>query len=147
MLRKLIYVVPVAVFVLMAALFGMQPGQETSAIRQFEADRSMMEELVEQVLREGTESPEIPAPWLGIKVYRTDLLTVEFALGGTGIGSEMKYWGINYVPDDEPIGFQGRRWDYWKQDGNGRMYYDPESDNSCYVKKLDQCWYYYEMSF
>lgn len=148
MRKKLVLAVPAAVFVVIAVLFALQPGRESRTTAQFEADRAVLEEMAKQVLVQGTaRDMEVPAPWLGVELYANGIHTVEFAMGGSGLGSETTYWGVNYVPSDSMVGFQGIRWDYWKQDGDGRMYYEPEGDNTCYVKKLDECWYYYEMNF
>ena len=76
------------------------------------------------------------------------VIAVEFCMGDAGLGSSTVYWGVNYVPSNSSfVGFQGQQWDYWKAQGEGRLYYDPEGDNTCYVRKLAECWYYYEMKF
>lgn len=146
--RKLILAAPILALVLIAASFSPPPGREMRTIKQFETDRAALTQLAQQVLDTGnTEDILPPAPWTGVELFDSGVPAVEFSMGGSGVGSSTKYWGINYVPSDSMVGFQGQRWDYWKQEGDGRLYYDPESDNTCYVKKLDNCWYYYEMSF
>ncbi|MCF2661452.1 hypothetical protein [Pseudoflavonifractor phocaeensis] len=116
----------------------------------FEADRSALEELALLSLKRGnTENIALPKGWQGISLYggNTDLKVVEFAFGGSGLGSSTAYWGVNYVPVDRPLGFQGDAWDHWKVRGEGRLYYEPEGDNTCYVQRLAPCWYYYEARF
>lgn len=125
------------------------PDWETKTTQQFTADRAELEAIALQVLEQGnTDGIPPPDGWSAVELYSKGITTVEFEKGGFGMGSETVYWGINYVPSDSTmVGFQGQQWDYWKARGEGRLYYDPEGDNTCYVRKLDVCWYYYEMKF
>ena len=116
----------------------------------FEADRPALEELARLALeQDSTEDLIPPNGWKGIELYgeHSGIRVVEFSFGGSGFGSSTAYWGVNYVPDDRPLGFQGDAWDYWKAQGEGRLYYEPEGDNTCYVQRLAPCWYYYEARF
>ena len=146
MKRNLLWLLPpLAVIVLMMAL-AFQPTREEQARELFVRDRAALEEMAQQVLKGETVLP--PKPWKNVVLYDRSIRTVEFELGSAGFGSETSYWGINYVPSNSHmVGFQGQQWDYWKAHKNGRLYYDPEGDNTCYVVRLDECWYYYEMKF
>ena len=41
------------------------------------------------------------------------------SMGGSGLGSSTTYWGIQYVPSGERLGFQGSRLEGWISDGDG----------------------------
>ena len=125
-----------------------QSSHEAQAKAQFQADRIQMEEVALWILERGSaEGTQPPTGWRYVRYYTQKIPVVDFALGGSGFGSQTAYWGVQYVPDDKPVGFQGEYWDYWKAKDGGRVYYDPEGDNRCYVKKLDTNWYYYEARF
>ena len=72
---------------------------------------------------------------------------VEFSMGGSGMGSSTTYWGLQYVPSGERLGFQGLRLEGWISDGDGWRWEESGGDNRCYIQELDEYWYYYEMSF
>lgn len=143
------------VFLLAAAILWVgwrlgDGGPEDKVTAQFERDRARLEELALTVLDQGnTDNISVPGGWKGIELYGkySGAQVVEFSFGCSGFGSPTAYWGVNYVPDDRPLGFQGDVWDYWKARGEGRLYYEPEGDNTCYVQRLAPCWYYYEARF
>ena len=142
----LISIAPVALFTLALVL---SPGPEERTAAKFQADRAELERAAQEILALGSaEGVEIPGGWIEAALYRNGVHTVEFELGSGGFASQTVYWGVNYVPSNSSfVGFQGQRWDDWKPQGDGRLYYDPEGDNTCYVKLLDEYWYYYEMRF
>jgi len=147
--RRLLWAVPPLVLILVMVCFVLAPDRESRTVKQFETDRERLAQLAERVLDQGSAEGIIPpAPWQSAALYNSGVAAVEFSMGSCGLGSETYYWGVNYVPSDSHmVGFQGQQWDYWKEHKSGRLYYDPEGDNTCYVKKLDACWYYYEMEF
>lgn len=114
----------------------------------FAQDRAELTAAAKAVLARGSaEGVEPPDGCQKICYYDQSVPTVEFQYGCRGMGSESSYWGLSYTPDDQPVGFQGSRWDYWRQQGKGRLWYEPEGDNRCYVERLDSGWYYYKMDF
>ena len=72
---------------------------------------------------------------------------VDFTMGAFGLGSSTRYWGVQYVPSGERLGFQGSRMEGWTADGKGWRWEESGGDNRCYIQELDEYWYYYEMSF
>ena len=149
MKRRFLWMLPPLLLILVMAGFALRPDRESRTQAQFEAHREILEELALLVLEQGSaDGITPPAPWKGVEFYADGIHTVDFRLGSGGFGSQTVYWGVNYVPSNSSfVGFQGQRWDYWKAQGDGRLYYDPEGDNTCYIKKLAECWYYYEMRF
>ena len=146
MKRKLFWLLPPLLVVVPMAVLAFQPTREERTRELFARDRAVLEEIAQQVLNDETGLPQ--KPWKSVTLYDSGVHTVEFALGAAGFASETVYWGVNYVPSDSHmVGFKGQQWDYWKAHKNGRLYYDPEGDNTCYVVHLDECWYYYEMKF
>ena len=138
-----------ALFLVPLLWLSMRPDRETRVFRQFVSDRAEMETIALRVLEQGnTDGVVPPEGWRGVDLHTSGITTVEFEKGSFGFGSGTSYWGVNYVPSDSNmVGFHGQKWDHWKAQGEGRLYYDPEGDNTCYVRKLDECWYYYEMKF
>lgn len=150
-MKKLVYVLPVAVFILIAALFGLKPEREENTVRQFEADRSVLEELAESILEQGSAADiEAPVPWQTVWLHQGECPFVEFQFRSSGFASETTYWGVNYVPCDHTMYmkyFHDMGWETQEKRESGTVFFEPEGDNTCYVKKLDEFWYYYEMSF
>lgn len=149
--RKLILAAPILALVLIAASFSPLPGREMRTIKQFETDRAALEQLALQVLEQGSTS-EIEAPdhWREVQLNRGECPSVEFSFGGRGLGSETTYWGVNYVPCDHTMYmkyFHDMGWETREKTETVTIFFEPEGDNTCYVKKLDDCWYYYEMNF
>lgn len=139
-----------AIGFLLGALFLFETDARERVLKQFEQDRTQLEVLAQLAATQGTaQDLEVPKGWKSIEVYHADndLITVEFCYASFGIVPSSTYWGINYIPCDKMLGFQGTGWDYWEQQGEGRLYYDPEGDNTCYVEKLDRGWYYFKASF
>ena len=150
-MKKLVYVLPVAVFILIAALFGQRPEREERTIRQFEADRTVLEELAEHILEQGSAiEAEPPAPWQKVFLNRGECPSVEIQFRSSGFASETTYWGVVYVPCGHTMYmkyFRNMSWETQENTETGILFFEPEGDNTCYVKRLDECWYYYEMSF
>lgn len=146
--RRLLWMIPPLLVIFVMAGLALRPDRESQTAAQFEAHREILEELAMLALEQGdADGITPPAPWRSVELYAKGIPNVEFDLGSGGFASQTVYWGVNYVPSDNMVGYQGLQWDYWKAQGEGRLYYDPEGDNTCYVRKLDECWYYYEMSF
>ena len=72
---------------------------------------------------------------------------VDFTMGAFGLGSSTRYWGVQYVPSGERLGYQGVRLEGWTQEGDGWSWSEPGGDNICYLRELDGNWFYYEMEF
>lgn len=136
----------VAVFLLMWGANGISAREKAQEL--FLDGRDSLRTAACQVLAQGdTENVLLPEGCRSVSLWTQGRTTVDFSLGGAGLGSNTVYYGITYVPDDMPIGFQGARWEYWRSKGDGRLYYEPESDNTCYVERLAPMWYYYEARF
>ena len=150
-MKKWLWAWPLLACVLIAACFAARPARENQTVKRFEADRATLEQLALQVLERGSAS-EIEAPdhWREVQLNRGECPSVEFSFGGSGLGSETTYWGVNYVPCDHTMymkHFHDMGWETQEKTETVTVFFEPEGDNTCYVKKLDDCWYYYEMSF
>lgn len=150
-MKKWLWAWPLLACVLIASCFAARPGRENQTVKQFEADRATLEQLALQVLERGSAS-EIEAPdhWREVQLNRGECPSVEFSFGGSGLGSETTYWGVNYVPCDHTMymkHFHDMGWETQEKTETVTVFFETEGDNTCYVKKLDECWYYYEMSF
>ena len=141
----------VLVLILVVTAFVLQPGREDRTVEQFEADRLVLEELAENALEQGSAADiEVPAKWLRVFMNRGECPSVEFQFRSSGFSSETTYWGVTYVPCDHTMYmkyFRDLGWETQEKTETGIVFFEPEGDNTCYVKKLDDCWYYYEMSF
>ena len=129
-------------------LCGGKQGRTAAA---FAHSRLQFEQAAMQVLERGTtQGVECPKGvrsvqlWSGSDGMET---TVEFLFGAGGWGSSTRYWGVNYVVNDVPVGFQDFHTEYWKKEGSGTRFYEAEGDNTCYVERLEKNWYYFDMKF
>lgn len=148
---RLLWAVPPLALILVMASFVPRPDRESRTTQQFEAHRAVLEELAVLALEQGSaEGIEPPTPWRDVEIHRGECPCVEFSFGSGGFASETTYWGVNYVPCGHTMhmrSFYGMGWETRERNGDETVYFEPEGDNTCYVKKLDDCWYYYEMSF
>lgn|GEM_PF-4109385 len=144
-LLRLAALIPVLVLVWLAIGAARDPYRQTT--EQFKQDRAALAAAAQAVLAQGSAKGIQPPQGWEVAYYDSGVPTVEFELGGAGFGSSTSYWGVNYVPDDRPVGFQGSPWGHWRPQGNGRIWQEPEGDNRCYVERLDTGWYYYKMDF
>lgn len=110
--------------------------------RRFHADREELTQTAEQVLAGQTVEP--PAGWLGVSRFDD---VVCFDCGGWGLGPSTRYCGVNYVADDQLVGFQGTSVEGAVPEGDGWLWKQDEGDNCCYVERLAPCWYYFEAKF
>lgn len=148
MRKKLLLLVPIVAVLLFVLCPALVPDREEATADRFRADRAELEAAAARIMAEGhAKGISLPDGWREAELYQNGVYTIEFSMGSSGFASETTYWGVNYVPSDSAVGYRGQRWDHWKSQGDGRLYYDPEGDNTCYVKQLDKCWYYYEMHF
>jgi len=139
----------IPLLLLAVVLWGLgQRSPQEEVTDHFLAERERLEGIALRVLAgEEPSQMDLPGDWRSVTLHDHGPETVEFSFGGSGLGSSTAYWGVNYVPSGVAVGFQGEWWDYWRAQGKGRLYYDPEGDNTCYVERLDTCWYYYEARF
>ena len=103
--------------------------------------------VADRVLEQG--SPEGIKPPNGVKdidIYNTHYGCVDFNMGGFGLVPSTIYWGVIYAAEDTPVGWGGLDVNYVR-DGEGWYWQEENSDNACYVIKLDSHWYLYEMRF
>lgn len=115
--------------------------------RRFEQDWGALAMTAQLVLaQESTEGIESPEGW-EVAYYDRGVPTVEFEFGSWGMGSSTSYCGVNYVPADRPVGFQGSCTEGWKTEDEGFRWLEAEGDNCCYAERLAPCWYYYKMDF
>ena len=102
---------------------------------------------VQAVERESGEGISSPVGVRDVTFWDYEGTAVEFSMGGSGMGASTTYWGPQYVPSGERLGFQGSRLESWAADGDGWPWEEPGGDNRCYIQELDEHWYYYEMEF
>ena len=72
---------------------------------------------------------------------------VDFALGGGGLGSSTRYWGIYTTTDGKPCGWQGTDIPLTPIEESVWVWQEPEGDNAYYTCLLLPDWYYYRMEF
>ena len=127
---------------------GEKQGRTAAA---FAHSRLQFEQAALRVLEQGsTQGVECPKGVRSVQLWtgpdgRENV--VEFLCGAGGWGSSTRYWGVNYVVKDVPVGFQGIRMEYWEKEGSGTRFYEAEGDNTCYVERLEKNWYYFDMKF
>ena len=112
-----------------------------------DATRAEKEEIVYLNLSELFPFKDHPFGVRDVTLWDYGGTAVDFSMGSSGIGSSTTYWGIQYVPSGERLGFQGSRLEGWISDRDGWRWEESGGDNRCYIQELDERWYYYEMSF
>ena len=145
--RRFVWLLSLALATLLVAWGGKQ--ERTAAA--FAHSRLQFEQAALQVLQQGSaQGVKCPKGVRSITLWGGSdgrEPTVEFLFGAGGWGSNTRYWGVNYVGNDIPVGFQAVRMEYWRKEGSGTRFYEVESDNTCYVERLEQNWFYFEMEF
>ena len=95
---------------------GEKQGRTAAA---FAHSRLQFEQAALRVLEQGsTQGVECPKGVRSVQLWtgpdgRENV--VEFLCGAGGWGSSTRYWGVNYVVKDVPVGFQGIRMEYWEK--------------------------------
>lgn len=74
---------------------------------------------------------------------------VDFGCGASGFGSETAYRGFFYVQNDDlhAVWCAPPRDQILSADGDGYMWTEAEGDNTYYVEKICDHFYYYEATF
>ena len=143
----LIVVLFLALGALWTALQGGPKSREHAAAL-FQQNRSAFDSAAAQAVERGSgQGISRPPGVRDVTFWDYEETTVEFSMGSSGLGSSTAYWGIQYVPSGERLGFQGSRLEGWISDGDGWRWEESGGDNRCYIQELDERWYYYEMSF
>ena len=143
----LIVVLFLALGALWTALQGGPKSREHAAAL-FQQNRSVFDSAAAQVVERGSSQGISRPPGVqDVTFWDYEETTVEFSMGSSGLGSSTAYWGIQYVPSGERLGFQGSRLEGWISDGDGWRWEESGGDNRCYIQELDENWYYYEMEF
>ena len=137
--------IPISLLCVLALCVGLwaaghrDPQARTEA--QFNADLPQLEAAAQALL--AGEPAQIPPGWDG-EVWGNGVC---FELGGWGLGSSTSYWGVSYVPEDYPVGFQGLSLAGSPREGEGWLWREAKGDNRCYGEQLAPCWYYWNMEF
>ena len=114
----------------------------------FHWNRAAFEAAAGQSMEQGSSQGTACPLGVGqVKLCNNQETAVEFSMGAWGLGSSTRYWGIQYVPAGELLGYQGAVLEGWRPDGAGWRWEEAEGDNHCFVQELDWRWYYYEMYF
>ena len=143
---KLILAVLLALIFLLALLFGCSPRGAAAA---FSLGRMGFLHAAQDALAAGSgEDVKRPFGVLEVSVRpgpNGQGESVEFWMGGAGLGPSTAYWGVTYS-EYGPVGFQGAAVDY-APDGAGWFWKEPGGDNWSRVILLEENWYLYEMHF
>ena len=144
---SLIVVLFLALGALWTALQGGPKSREHAAAL-FQQNRSAFDFAAAQAVERGSGQGISRPPWVqDVTFWDYEGTAVEFSMGGSGLGSSTTYWGIQYVPSGERLGFQGSRLEGWISDRDCWRWEESGGDNRCYIQELDEHWYYYEMEF
>lgn len=147
---RLILLMALMVLLLMAALlYGCRAEIRKSYVGSLFQNRRQEFEAAAWLIQSegrGEREPELPRGTSEMLLCGADGSCVDFTIGGSGLGPSTTYWGIVYTTGKEPVGFQGAALDYIF-DGEGWSWQEEDGDNRAYVTKLDDHWYFYEMSF
>lgn len=106
-------------------------------------------ETIEESLSNGMGVPADDAVLFGYKYMNTwedEHSMTEFLISASGFGSETKYYGCYYSPDDIPLAFQNYNAEL-TQCGHDSWKWYGEGDNWGKTMKIMDQWYYFEASF
>lgn len=141
----------VVLFLVLGALWPALQGEPQSreyTAALFQQNRSAFDSAAAQAVERGSgQGISRPPGVQDVTFWDYEGTAVEFSMGSSGLGSSTTYWGIQYVPSGERLGFQGSRLEGWISDRDGWRWEESGGDNRCYIQELDERWYYYEMSF
>ena len=114
----------------------------------FQQNRTDFDSAAAQAVEQGSgQGISRPFGVRDVTLWDYEGTAVDFAMGAFGLGSSTRYWGVQYVPSGERLGYQGVRLEGWTQEGDGWSWSEPGGDNTCYLRELDGNWFYYEMGF
>ncbi len=115
---SLIVVLFLALGALWTALQGGPKSREHAAAL-FQKNRSAFDSAAAQAVERGSgQGISRPPGVQDVTFWDYEGTAVEFSMGGSGLGSSTTYWGIQYVPSGERLGFQGSRLEGWISDGD-----------------------------
>lgn len=85
----------------------------------------------------------------GIKIdgiFGDEYKIVQFYFSGFGIAPSSKYYGFYYSPKDIPVTYQNDNSKLIKKSQN-EWEWNSSGDNGGIIRKIQECWYYYEAWF
>lgn len=106
---------------------------------------SMYADQIENSIAAGEGIPE-DLGCLDINEWDGENPMTEFMLSGWGIGSDTRYYGCYYSPNNVPLPFQNAPVEL-SQDGHEYWTWQAEGDNYGNTTKIRDHWYYFEASF
>lgn len=137
-------VIATIIIIIVLYIFScIKPFTHASVTRYVQKHQLELNSYVEQVLK---DRPIKQGTYNGWKVtYNFGTQQIDFSVGGFGLAPSSTYWGFYYTPDDIPIGIDGSNV-LLSPDGNGWSWKEPNGDNSQYIEKICNNWYWYKAS-
>lgn len=130
----------VAVLVLVVLFF-----YRTNPLRHAQMFVSMYADQIEKSIQAGEGVPE-DLGCLEVNTWDGAHPMMEFTLSGWGIGSDIRYYGCYYSPEDVPLPFQKADVPL-TQEVTGIWTWVGEGDNRGSTQKIKDNWYYFEAAF
>ncbi len=119
--------------------------KKRNIIKRVEKNIDTYTQVVEQILESKVDPKNIKvANVKDIAVYND--VQIDFTCKSGGFGSGTYYMGFYYSVDDMPRTFQGGEMPFEKYE-KGLKWEEEEGDNWCYIEKIYDHWYYFEMHF
>lgn len=121
------------------------PDRKQHTIKKVEKNLEVYAKVAHQILESKTDTEKITLK--GIKdIAMWNDVQIDFTCNMGGFASATWYSGFYYSVDDVPRTFQGYETQFQKYE-DGLKWQQPEGDNWCYVEKIYDHWYYFEMHF
>lgn len=147
-MKKRSFIVVLGLLAVSAICYLRVSDRQGTACSIYQKHQEEFHAAAQQVLAQSsTADVALPSGVKELSLWTQDRVTVEFLCGSWGLGSGSSYWGVNYVPSGEPVGFQGGCMEHQRQEGAGVLFYEAAGDNTCYVEPLGDGWYYFEAHF
>lgn len=143
--KKTIFTILVVLGVILFIKWYSNP--ERRIFSMVERNREKYEVVVTQLLNGETTADAVDVSGVrDVDVIMGEHVIVDFFVTGFGLAPSSTYYGFYYSPEDLPLMYMdgmAKFTEYetgaWKWQGIG--------DNDGIIKKIADCWYYYEASF
>lgn len=144
-MKKWFWLVLICILCAGAVLYTKSSDKKDDIINDMKQNLDTYAKAAEQVLENPNTAKKIDLDGVkSIEVWNNR--QVDFTSSYLGFGSSAHVKGFYYSKDDVPRGWQGVELTFKKKE-KGLLWEQEDGDNWCYVEKICDNWYYFEVSF
>ncbi len=144
--KRLVILIALAAVVFGIVLLHLTMSPAKTTLRYYRHSRAELEENLQAHFENG-EALSAPG---GVRVteYRWDGHTiVEYMVTGRGLVPSSQYYGFFYSEDDVPACFQGVEMPLVQISDGEWEWREKHGDNRGRIRRIEQCWFYFEAAF